>query len=400
MKLVHLVLLSCTLALPSAAEEAPTTSSINEEQQSEFVPEETTNAGFLTSAINNSLEKAFANTPAPDGKPQLGRTLTDYVGAPKIGGYFVGKYTYSDQPGKRGGDGFSQRYLRLHLDGTILNDFKYRVQLQMNNSTPHLKDIYMEWVRWDAFSVKVGQFKRAFTFENPYSPWNLGSGDYSQMVKKLAGMGDYCGESSVVGGRDQGIQIQGDLFPSKKDGHHFVHYQLQMMNGQGINSSDENGGKDFLGTLQVQPVKDLFIGVFGWKGSYTGNGQTVDRHRWAASVKYEHNDWSFRAEYAHSKGYRITDYDKATDTWSGTGKADGWYATVGVPCTPWLKIYGKYDAYRYQKTWDSMKTIYSIIPNIQIHKNLLLQVQYNYVHDRDLQRKDYNEVWTELFVRF
>jgi hypothetical protein len=47
-----------------------------------------------------------------------------------------------------------------------------------------------------------------------------------------------------------------------------------------------------------------------------------------------------------------------------------------------------------------MKTIYSIIPNIQIHKNLLLQVQYNYVHDRDLQRKDYNEVWTELFVRF
>ena len=53
-----------------------------------------------------------------------------------------------------------------------------------------------------------------------------------------------------------------------------------------------------------------------------------------------------------------------------------------------------------KQEWDSMKTIYSIIPNIQIHKNLLLQVQYNYVHDRDLQRKDYNEVWTELFVRF
>ena len=111
------------------------------------------------------------------------------------------------------------------------------------------------------------------------------------------------------GGRDQGIQLQGDLLPAKSDGHRYIHYQLQMMNGQGINSSDANARKDFLGTIQFQPVKDLYIGLFGWTGDYVGtvsaaDGKqvkaTVDRNRWAASLKYEHNDWTVRAEYAHS----------------------------------------------------------------------------------------------------
>ena len=133
--------------------------------------------------------------------------------------------------------------------------------------------------------------------------------------------------------------------------------------------------------------------MFGWTGDYVdGTGAEIDRNRWAASVKYEHNDWTVRAEYAHAQGI-LANY-------TGEGKADGWYATVGVPCTPWLKVYGKYDAYRADKSWESMKTIYSIIPNFQLHKNLMLQVQYNHVHNRKLAHKDYNELWAEMYVRF
>lgn len=402
MKIVHLVLLSCLTTLPSAAlAEEAIAPSVHEEEKSEFIPNETPGAGFITSAINSSLEKTFENIPVPDEKPQLGRTLTDYVSAPKIGGYFVGRYLYSNQKSEHTNEGFSQRYLRLYLDGSILNDFKYRVQLQMNNSTPHMKDFYLEWTRWKAFSVKMGQFKRAFTFENPYNAWNVGFGDYSQVVKKLSGMGDYCGEQSTAGGRDQGIQIQGDLFPSKKDGHHFLHYQFQVMNGQGVNAADQNKRKDLLGTLQIQPVKDLFIGVFGWNGDFVSdNGVTVNRNRWATSVKYEHNDWSLRAEYAHSHGHKIDEFDEATGTFTGTGKADGWYAAIGIPFNSWLKIYARYDVYRHQATWDSAKTIYSIAPNFQIHKNILFQVQYDYVHDHNAIERDHNDLWVEMYVRF
>lgn len=360
---------------------------------SEFEPNGTPGAGFITELVNNSLSDALQGAAsASEAKPQLGRKLTDFASAPKFGGYFIGKYAYSDQDGAKGGAGFTQRLTRLYVDGTILTDFKYRLQAQVNNSSFHMKDYFLEWSHWKELAVKVGQYKRAFLFENPYNPWDVGAGDYSQISNQLAGISDKDGNVGN-GGRDQGLQVQGDLFPAKNDGHRFIHYQLQVMNGQGINTGDKNGRKDFIGSLQVQPVKDLFIGIFGWTGDYVlADGTEVDRNRWAASVKYEHNDWTARFEYAHAQGI-LANY-------AGEGKADGWYATVGVPCTPWLKVYGKYDAYRADKTWGSTKTIYSIIPNFQIHKNLMFQVQYNHVHDRKLVHKDYNELWGELYVRF
>ena len=396
-KILSIVFVVTLVTLPMWAENEETQEfNVPAEERieaSEFEPNGTPGAGFITELVNNSLESALQSAaPAPAGKPQLGRKLTDYASAPKFGGYFIGKYAYSDQDGAKGGAGFSQRLVRLYVDGTILTDFKYRVQMQVNNSTFHMKDYFVEWSHWKELAIKVGQYKRAFLFENPYNPWDVGAGEYAQIVCNLAATSDKDGNVGN-GGRDQGLQVQGDLFPAKSDGHRFIHYQLQVMNGQGINTGDKNGHKDFIGSLQIQPIKDLFIGIFGWTGDYVdGAGVETDRNRWAASVKYEHNDWSVRAEYAHAQGL-LANYQ-------GNGKADGWYATVGVPCTPWLKVYGKYDAYRADKTWGSTKTIYSIIPNFQIHKNLMMQVQYNHVHNRNLVHKDYNELWAEMYVRF
>ena len=329
---------------------------------------------------------------------QYGRKVTDFASTPKFGGYFIGKYSYTDQDGKHDGDGFSQRLTRLYVDGTILTDFKYRIQMQINNASFHMKDYFVEWTHWKEFSVKVGQYKRAFLFENPYNPWDVGFGDYSQIVKKFSGMGDYCGEASSTGGRDQGIQIQGDLLPSSDGSFRYLHYQLQLMNGQGINTADANSRKDLIGTLQVQPIKDLYIGVFGWKGNYTSGAATVDRNRWAVSAKYEHNAWSARAEYAHSDGHKISEYN-GDGTFSGAGKADGWYVALGVPCNDWFKVYAKYDVYRDQASEESMRAMYCFAPNFQIHKNLMFQLQYNYVDDRPTS-SHWNEVWAEFYVRF
>ena len=318
---------------------------------------------------------------------QYGRKVTDFTTGPKVGGYFIGKYSYSTQDGQNSNNGFTQRMTRVYVDGTIHTDFKYRIQVQINNASFHMKDYFVEWAHWKEFSVKVGQYKRAFLFENPYNPWDVGFGDYSQITKKLAGMGDYCGESGSTGGRDQGIQVQGDLFPVSDGGYRLIHYQLQLMNGQGINTADLNSKKDVLGTLQVQPIKDLYIGAFGWKGDYCVNDSvTVGRDRWAVAAKYEHNSWSARAEYAHSNGKNINE-------------ADGWYAAVGVPVNDWFKVYAKYDVYRNQATKESMRSMYSIAPNFQIHKNLMLQLQYNYVDDCATS-SNWNEVWAEFYVRF
>lgn len=368
--------------------------------------------GFVTELLNRSIEKAM---PADDvtESVEYGRKVTKYVTAPKFGGYMIGSYKYSDQQGKHGGDGFGARLIRLYVDGTVLRDFDYRLQLEVNgdpgaNKGPHVKDFFVEYKHFKEFKVKFGQFKRCFTFENPYNPWDVGVGDYTQLAKKLAGFTDYSGgEGSVYsnGGRDIGIQVQGDLFPIGSDKHRLVHYQAAVYNGQGINHADANRTKDLIGTVQVQPVKDLYIGVFGWLGNMQYNQITVDRHRWAASAKYEHNGWSARAEYAHHAGYRLADYETVAGEQQlkvahGNGRADAWYATVGVPVTPWFKCYVKYDAYRDNAANGRLRSIYSIAPNFQLHRNLMFQAQYNHVTDKTASDRHYNEVWGMVYVRF
>ena len=262
-----------------------------------------------------------------------------------------------------------------------------------------MKDFFLEWRKYPEFKVKIGQFKRAFGLENPMNPWDVGVGDYSQLTKKLTGHSDYIGaENASNGGRDQGIQVQGDLFPVK-DGHRLMHYQVMVSNGQGINTGDANSQKDVSGTLQLQPVKGVMIGFFGWTGNFTANGVTVNRNRYEIVGKYERNDWSFRAEYAHSTGHKISDYKDGN--WTGNARSDAWYATLGIPCNSWLKTWLKYDTYRDDATWASTKSIYSVCPNISLHKNLMFQPQFNYVHDRSFAGKsDYCEVWVETYVRF
>lgn len=345
------------------------------------------------------ISACLAIIPSMAEDVQYGRKITDYTTGPKVGGYVVAKYALTDQDGANKNSGLSQRMARVYVDGSILTDFKYRVQVQFNNASFHMKDYFLEWNHWKEFSVKVGQYKRAFLFENPYNPWDVGFGDYSQVTKMFAGMGDYCGEASSNGGRDQGIQIQGDLLPMGDGGYRLIHYQLQLMNGQGINVADANSSKDFIGSLQVQPIKDLYIGAFGWLGDYTANGATVDRNRWALSAKYEHNSWSARAEYVNSKGHKISEYNAADGTFSGAGKADGWYAAVGIPVNDWFKVYAKYDVYRSQASSETMKSMYCIAPNFQIHKNLMLQLQYNFVDNKPTS-SNWNELWAELYFRF
>ena len=149
---------------------------------------------------------------AQESQKQYGYQVSDFMSTPKVGGYIIGSYKYTDQEGAHGGPGFNCRLIRLYVDGSIFNDFKYRIQFQANGTSPHVKDFFIEWAKYKEFSVKVGQFKRAFTFENPMNPWDVGVGDFSLLVQKMAGMGDRLGEANM-GGRDQGIQVQGDLIP-------------------------------------------------------------------------------------------------------------------------------------------------------------------------------------------
>ena len=330
--------------------------------------------------------------------------IADYVTVPKFGGYIVTTYKYNSQEGKNGGDGFGLRYLRLYLDGTVFKDFKYRVQMNVSGepgttSSARVIDAFVSWQKWAPLGIKMGEFKRCFTFENPMNPWDIASGDYTQLTKNFAGMsGDFYKGGTNSGGRDLGIQVYGDAFKVGKTQHYLLHYQAGIYNGQGINTSDKDAEKDYIATVQLQPIKGLYLGVFGWSGSFFDGNQSNYFKRWAAGVSYE-GLFSARAEYARNI------YANSANPASGVGlKSDAWYIRMGIPTWRWLRVNLGYDAYRSDmSTWTSLNSIYTLGLQARPHKNLQFQLQWNYCHNNSNASnvdKDYHQLWAQAYIRF
>ncbi len=331
----------------------------------------------------------------------------------KFGGFIIGKYSINDRRGTATNGGFDLRSIRLYADGHVYRDFYYKLQMEVNdapgeNKGPRVLDAFVEWQKYTFFRVKLGQFKRSFGFENPMSPLVVGMGNYSQASLKLASISDRNGEGSYnkSSGRDLGLQIQGD-FLRAADGHNWVHYQVGLFNGQGINHADKDHHKDLIGGMWFSPVKDLCIGGFGWNGKYTNEKYTgventlksVKRVRWGAGLKYE-SDWTVRGEYMSSVGGVVTDA-------SAPDRSDAWYATVGVPVVKGLKVFGRYDCYRNDRhSWNSLCTNYGVSGNYTLGKNLIFQLNYTFTDDRSARHaavpsdSRYNTVDVQVTARF
>ena len=393
MKARHMVLalLATAFSLTSKGQLA-----MNEEYQDGY---DHSLQNYITEKISQLKDKQEEQ--AKDGKKKW--KIADYVTVPKFGGYIVSTYKYNSQEGKNGGDGFGLRYLRLYLDGTVFKDFKYRVQMNVSGepgttSSARVIDAFVSWQKWAPLGIKMGEFKRCFTFENPMNPWDIASGDYTQLTKNFAGMsGDFYKGGTNSGGRDLGIQVYGDAFKVGKTQHYLLHYQAGVYNGQGINTSDKDAEKDYIATVQVQPVKGLYIGVFGWSGSFFDGNQSNYFKRWAAGVSYE-GVISARAEYArniYAQDYGVKNVGQ---------KSDAWYIRMGIPTWRWLRVNLGYDAYRSDmSTWTSLNSIYTLGLQARPHKNLQFQLQWNYVHDHDdalTIDKDYHQLWAQAYIRF
>jgi len=346
----------------------------------------------------------------------------------KLSGYIMTQYQYSSQDNAKSNT-FNLRMARLALDGRVLKDIYWKAQIQLNGNTtnlgnsPRVVDLFAEWQKYPFAKVKIGQFKRPFTFENPMHPIEQGFMSYSQNVSKLAGFSDRTG-GHASNGRDIGLQLQGDLLRTAA-GRNLIHYQVGVFNGQGINVKDVDQRKDIIGGAWVMPVPGLRIGAFGWTGSYsrkgtwqeTGTGgstvekngiRTLDLNRYAISAEYTGNDWTFRSEYIHSQGYGFKttyqDADDAKDCTVNTAagdRADGLYALVIAPIVKKkVHVKARYDMYRPRAEWGTAKTQYEIGADYELMKNLKLCAEYALVNDRSLKKHNYNIVDVEVDVRF
>ena len=332
--------------------------------------------------------------------------LPQWVKNIKFSGYGMLQYQGQDPEGNHT-NSFNLRLARFILDGKIGN-LDWRAQIQGTNvkgpgePTVQLVDLYAEWRKFPEFKIKAGQFKRAFTFENPTNPITQGWYSYALAINNLSGFGDRTGEKSS-GGRDIGIQIQGDLFPNA-EGRRLLHYQVGVYNGEGINQKDKDNKKDIIGGLWVMPIQGVRIGAFGWTGT-KGELETTAldgtktviksarKNRYCLSAEYDKDEYTFRAEYIHSQGL-------GSNLALGD-KADGWYAFGIVPVVK-SKLHAKarYQTYRDNKEWNRAKTMYEVGLNYYFTKNLQINAEYARVNDRTLAKHDYNFVDVQLDFRF
>ena len=330
----------------------------------------------------------------------------------KFSGYGMLQYQGQDPEGNHS-NSFKLRLARFILDGKI-GDFDWRAQIQGTNATGpgqptvQLVDLYAEWRRFPEFKVRAGQFKRAFTFENPTHPITQGWRGYADVINKLSAFGDRTGEKSS-GGRDIGIQVSGDLFPNA-NGRKIFHYQVGVYNGEGVNESDKDNRKDIIGGVWVMPIKGMRIGIFGWTGSrgsmldpLTGEKRSVEKNRYCISAEYDLNEYTFRAEYIHSQGWGAASPGNNVReiSYENGDKADGWYVFGIVPLIK-SKLHAKarYQTYRNQKNWASSVNQVECGLNYFFTKNLEAHLEYSHVNDRSLAKHNYNLIDVELDFRF
>lgn len=373
---------------------------------------------------------ALTSASAQENTPKLS-VLSDI----KFSGYVMSQYQYTGQDSKES-NSFNIRMVRMALEGRLMKDFYWKVQLQVNGNTsdlgssPRMVDAFAEWQKYEAFKIKAGQFKRPFTFENPMHPITQGFMGYSQNVSKLAGFSDRTGEHAS-NGRDIGVQIQGDLIKNAA-GRNLLHYQVGVFNGQGTNHKDVDQRKDVIGGIWVSPVKGLRIGAFGWTGSSARKGtwdvtdanhnvvknedgsvkthsgvRSLSKNRYAFSAEYAANDWTVRSEYIHSQGYGFTKTltsGKESDcnvNYAAGDQADGFYALMIAPVIS-KKLYAKarYDLYRPRAEWGTSRTQYEIGANYWIGKSIMIGAEYARINDRSLAKPDYNMIDVEFDVKF
>ena len=304
----------------------------------------------------------------------------------KTSGFLTVRGAWSDKPGTN--SNFDLRFARLTLSGNLTQDFSYKFQSEFVG-TVRILDLILTWKKYPYLNINVGQQKRCFTFENYLAPFAIGVTDYSQTILYLSGFNDRVGEHAC-GGRDVGVVASGEFLDMGT--HKLFKYAAGVFNGEGINKSDKNNNKDLIGSLSIQPIKNLYIGGGYWDGKYGPDSIAVDRKRWTVGLNYANKGYYLRSEYISSKG-------GVPQNESAALVSDGWYVLGEVPVFKKFGIAAKYDVYRDDKTNENASIKYFGGLNWYVNKYVILQGAFCHTNDK-MNKRDYNNVTLQMTVRY
>ncbi len=312
----------------------------------------------------------------------------------KLHGYAQAGYTYQKNSAQEVNT-FDIKRTLLWANAQINDRWSF---LFMHDFNSQVQEFYTDFriTKNDALYVRLGQFKNGYSLENPLSPTAMETIDvYSEGVTYLSG----CGSDPLFGvqyGRDLGLSLFGNVCENK------LRYELQVMNGQGINRKDKNNSKDVIGRLEWEPAKGFKIVTTGQLGRghavatsvYAPDialDQNYDRNRFSVGVDYKSRRLNVHSEYLQGKDDKVT--------------SNGVYVTGSVALIPsTLDLVGSYDYFNFNQDldFDQHKCVFGI--QWWYYKKCRLQLQYVYknaiVTPAGFVHDDNHAIMCQVQVRF
>lgn len=319
-----------------------------------------------------------------------------------VNGYAQAGYTYSNIDGTKTNTLDLKRTL-LWAKARITDRWSF---LFMTDFNSQVQEFYTDFriTKGKQMTLRFGQFKNQLSMENPLSPVVLELVDVcSQGVTYLTG----CATDPLFGlnyGRDLGIDLYGELLDGK------LRYNLELMNGTGINKKDMDNKKDVIVKLDWRPWDNFRFVVSAQKGYGTAKdssiydliaipyydgtigaaytikkGDTYRRDRWTAGAEYKsgpNDHWKNRSMTLRGEWLVGKDKDNVSRggyvTGSGpiAGQLD-WVASYDYfnynYDIPYVNTNGEFDAH-----YDKDQT--NIVVGLQywFYRNCRIQLQYTW----------------------
>jgi phosphate-selective porin len=283
-------------------------------------------------------------------------------------------------------DTFDIRRARLDIKGALGAGFDYRLQSEFAGSSAKVLDAAFGWTAGDELKLTAGQFLIPFSQENLRGNTKLETINRSQVVEALVAR-----SKDVIGnhnGRDIGLQASGSFALFGTPG--FLDYGVGIFNGAGMNTSDTNERKDFIGHVSVKPVEGFSFGGSVYSGRYTlASAPTRDdlRRRFGAEIAWEGGPFLVKGEYIRGNDGKV--------------EKDGWYALAGWFVLPeTIQAVAKYDTFDPNRRTDSNDTdVTTLGLNWYFRKWAFLQLGYEFKHESG--RKVANDAATaQLTIQF
>ena len=313
---------------------------------------------------------ALSSTAAMGQSGQSGNELDwlkDVSDRIQLHGYAQGGFNYTHKAGEDTPT-FELKRVLFWANAQITDRWSF---LFMHDFSSVVQEFYTDYRLSNnkALTVRLGQFKNGLSLENPLSPTAMEAIDvYSEGVSFLTG----CGSDPLLGvqyGRDLGLAVFGETNNGK------LRYEVEVMNGQGINKRDGNKEKDFIGRLEYRPAKGLNIVATGQIGRghaiadspYNPDihaGDNYKRNRWTAGFDYKSSAFNMHGEYLEGK--------------DGCATSRGAYITGSVPMGKGVEAVGSYDFFNFNTALDMDQ--HKVIAGLQywFFRKCRFQLQYVY----------------------